>query len=89
LAQVLKSISPRRSTSAEIRWVVCGGCGLLHKRPSTVDWSPDSSELLVNTVSQKCWSTWRVPVKWFETDPHLELHQLAAGPSQPDPAARS
>jgi Tol biopolymer transport system component len=29
----------------------------------TAVWSPDSSELLVNTVTntQKCWSTWRVP----------------------------
>ena len=30
----------------------------------TAAWSPDSSELLANTVpkTQKCWSTWRVPV---------------------------
>jgi hypothetical protein len=29
----------------------------------TAVWSSDSSELLVNTVpSQRCWSTWRVPV---------------------------
>jgi hypothetical protein len=30
----------------------------------TAVWSPDSGELLVNTVpkGQKCWSTWRVPV---------------------------
>ena len=35
----------------------------LHFAPTAV-WSPDSSELLVNTVprTQKCWSTWRVPV---------------------------
>jgi Tol biopolymer transport system component len=35
----------------------------LNYAPTAV-WSPDSSELLVNTVpkSQKCWSTWRVPV---------------------------
>lgn len=34
----------------------------LHFGPTAV-WSPDSSELLVNTVpaNQKCWSTWRVP----------------------------
>jgi len=34
----------------------------LHFAPTAV-WSPDSSELLVNTVpkTQKCWSTWRVP----------------------------
>jgi len=35
---------------------------LLHSSPSTAVWSPASSELLANTVSQKCWSTWRVPV---------------------------
>ena len=30
----------------------------------TAAWSPDSSELVANSVprSQKCWSTWRVPV---------------------------
>jgi Tol biopolymer transport system component len=35
----------------------------LHYAP-TAAWSPDSSELLANTVprTQKCWSTWRVPV---------------------------
>jgi Tol biopolymer transport system component len=35
----------------------------LHYAP-TADWSPDSSELLANTVpkTQRCWSTWRVPV---------------------------
>jgi len=35
----------------------------LYYAPTAV-WSPDSSELLANTVpkSQKCWSTWRVPV---------------------------
>jgi Tol biopolymer transport system component len=35
----------------------------LHYAPTAV-WSPDSSELLANTVSktQRCWSTWRVPV---------------------------
>jgi Tol biopolymer transport system component len=34
----------------------------LHYAPTAV-WSPDSSELLVNTVpqTQTCWSTWRVP----------------------------
>ena len=35
----------------------------LHYAP-TAAWSPDSSELVANSVprSQKCWSTWRVPV---------------------------
>jgi hypothetical protein len=35
----------------------------LYYAPTAV-WSSDSSELLANTVpkSQKCWSTWRVPV---------------------------
>jgi Tol biopolymer transport system component len=35
----------------------------LYYAPTAV-WSADSSELLANTVSksQKCWSTWRVPV---------------------------
>ena len=35
----------------------------LHYAPTAV-WSPDSRELLANTVpkTQKCWSTWRVPV---------------------------
>ncbi|MGH3009563.1 MAG: TolB family protein [Gaiellaceae bacterium] len=35
----------------------------LHYAP-TAAWSPDSSELVANSVpsTQKCWSTWRVPV---------------------------
>jgi Tol biopolymer transport system component len=35
----------------------------LHYAP-TASWSPDSNELVANSVprSQKCWSTWRVPV---------------------------
>ncbi len=35
----------------------------LHYAP-TAAWSPDSSELVANSVpkSQKCWSTWRVPM---------------------------
>ena len=35
----------------------------LHYAP-TAAWAPDSSELVANSVprSQKCWSTWRVPV---------------------------
>lgn len=34
------------------------------KYAPTAAWSPDSSELVANSVprSQKCWSTWRVPV---------------------------
>jgi hypothetical protein len=30
----------------------------------TAAWSPDSSELVANSVSgsQKCWSNWRAPV---------------------------
>jgi TolB protein len=31
------------------------------RNAQTAVWSPDSSELLANTVSAKCWSTWRVP----------------------------
>jgi Tol biopolymer transport system component len=35
----------------------------LHYAPTAV-WAPDSSELAANSVpkSQKCWSTWRVPI---------------------------
>lgn len=31
------------------------------RNAQTAAWSPNSSELLANTVSAKCWSTWRVP----------------------------
>ncbi len=31
------------------------------RNAQTAVWSPDSSELLANTVSKTCWSTWRVP----------------------------
>jgi Tol biopolymer transport system component len=37
----------------------------------TAAWSPDSSELVANSVprSQKCWSTWRVPVDGSKPTP--------------------
>ena len=72
----------------------------LHYAPTAV-WSPDSSELLANTATktQKCWSTWRVPVdgskptlisscKLAVGRSETPLDEAVGGPGGRDPSPR-